>query len=78
MAETRLNLRRQKCPLPVLRTRKALLGAAAGDVLIVECTDPMVQIDIPALIRQTGDVLEHLQVEAGTAIFRIRKAGAAP
>ena len=58
MAERLMNLRGLKCPLPALRTRKALAGLAAGDVLVVECTDPLAAIDIPNLINQTGDVLE--------------------
>ena len=73
MAETTLNLRGLKCPLPALRARKALSKMPAGDILIVECTDPLSAIDIPNLMNQTGDVLE--QQERGEALltFRIRK-----
>ena len=46
MAEKTLNLRGLKCPLPALRTRKALSGVASGDLLIVECTDPLAGLDI--------------------------------
>ena len=35
MAETTLNLRGLKCPLPALRTRKALSGLKRGDILFV-------------------------------------------
>ena len=55
MAETNLNLRGLKCPLPALKTRKALTRLAAGDELVVECTDPLAGIDIPNLLRETGD-----------------------
>jgi tRNA 2-thiouridine synthesizing protein A len=73
VAETTLNLRGLKCPLPALRARKALSKMPAGDILIVECTDPLSAIDIPNLMNQTGDVLE--QQERGEALltFRIRK-----
>jgi tRNA 2-thiouridine synthesizing protein A len=73
MAEKTFDLRGLKCPLPVLRTRKALAGMAPGDVLIVTCTDPLAGIDIPALLRETGDALEEIRTEAPVMIFRIRK-----
>ena len=69
-----MNLRGLKCPLPALRTRKALAGLAAGDVLVVECTDPLAAIDIPNLINQTGDVLEGSDNQPGLWVFRIKKA----
>ena len=31
---------------------------AAGEVLVIECTDPLTTIDIPNLIRETGDTIE--------------------
>jgi tRNA 2-thiouridine synthesizing protein A len=73
MAETTLNLRGLKCPLPALRTRKALSRLPADDVIIVECTDPLSEIDIPNLIRETGDHLEQTTRKDALFIFRIRK-----
>jgi tRNA 2-thiouridine synthesizing protein A len=73
MAEKKINLRGLKCPLPALRTRKALSGLPADDILIVECTDPLASIDIPNLLRQTGDALEGTAREAEIITFRIRK-----
>jgi len=75
MAETTLNLRGLKCPLPALRTRKALTKLAPGDVLVVECTDPLTEIDIPNLMRETGDALEATDKTDGVIAFRIRKNG---
>jgi len=66
-------LRGLKCPLPALRTRKALAATQPGDVLVVACTDPLAAIDIPSLLRETGDALEETRREAATMIFRIRK-----
>jgi tRNA 2-thiouridine synthesizing protein A len=68
-----MNLRGLKCPLPALRTRKALAGMAAGDVLVIECTDPLAAIDIPTLLNQTGDMLEHTERTKKLLTFRIRK-----
>jgi tRNA 2-thiouridine synthesizing protein A len=73
MAEKTFDLRGLKCPLPVLRTRKALGGSLAGDILIVACTDPLAGIDIPALLQETGDTLEETRREARVTTFRIRK-----
>jgi tRNA 2-thiouridine synthesizing protein A len=56
MVQKTLDLRGLKCPLPALYTRKALAGLAPGDVLFVSCTDPLAGIDIPNLVRETGDV----------------------
>ncbi len=74
MPESRLNLRGLKCPLPALKTRKALRGLSPGDVLVVECTDPLAAIDIPNLLQETKDALEAQGREADTLIFRIRKS----
>lgn len=73
MAETNLNLRGLKCPLPALKTRKALTRLAAGDELVVECTDPLAGVDIPNLLRETGDALIDTSKKPNLIIFRIRK-----
>jgi tRNA 2-thiouridine synthesizing protein A len=77
MVQKNLDLRGLKCPLPALYTRKALAGLAPGDVLFVACTDPLAGIDIPNLVRETGDVLEDTRREAKLTAFRIRKTSAA-
>jgi tRNA 2-thiouridine synthesizing protein A len=74
MSETTLDLRGLRCPLPALKTRKALTRLAAGERLVVECTDPLSTIDIPHLITQTGDVLEDSSNQPGLFVFRIKKA----
>ncbi|HTQ82919.1 MAG TPA: sulfurtransferase TusA family protein [Pseudolabrys sp.] len=73
MADKTLSLRGLKCPLPALRTRKALSAMQSGEVLSIECTDPLTAIDIPNLLRQTGDVLESRAETGGILSFRIRK-----
>ena len=73
MTEKTLNLRGLKCPLPALRTKKALGAMAKGDILVVECTDPLAGVDIPNLINQTGDTLEDTTKDKRLLTFRIRK-----
>jgi tRNA 2-thiouridine synthesizing protein A len=74
MAEKTINLRGLKCPLPALKARKLLAKMAAGEVLEIECTDPLTAIDIPNLIRQTGDTLEASGKKGRLLTFRIRKS----
>jgi tRNA 2-thiouridine synthesizing protein A len=68
-----MNLRGLKCPLPALRVRKMLSSLKTGDLIVAECTDPLAAIDIPTLLRQTGDVLEDKTQAEGILTFRIRK-----
>lgn len=73
MPQTVLDLRGLKCPLPALKVRKALTRLAAGDTLIAECTDPLSAIDIPNLLRETGDSLQSAERSENLLIFRIEK-----
>ena len=70
---TKLDLAGLKCPLPALRTRKALKALAPGDRLEVHCTDPMSVIDIPNLIRETGDKVEITEHATHRIVFLIEK-----
>ena len=69
-----VNMRGLKCPLPTLKTRKLLSKLAAGEMLIIECTDPLTAIDIPNLIRESGDKLESSGKKGRVLTFTIRKA----
>lgn len=73
MAEKTMNLRGLKCPLPALRAKKALAGMAPGDLLTIECTDPLTAIDIPNLLRETGDRLEDKGQDGDVLTYSIRK-----
>ena len=74
MTPTKLDLTGLRCPLPVLKTRKALKGLKAGDRLEVHCTDPLSVIDIPNLIRETGDKIEVDQRTEKLIVFTIEKS----
>ena len=62
-----------KCPLPALKTRKALKGLKPGDVLEVLCTDPLSVIDIPNLIQETGDKIDIARHAEREIVFVIEK-----
>jgi len=74
MAESKVSLRGLKCPLPALKTRKLLERLKPGDVLAIECTDPLTAIDIPNLVRETGDEIVGSAKKGRVLTFRIRKA----
>lgn len=49
-----LDLKGLKCPLPVLKTRKAMRSMTAGEAVEVVTTDPLAVIDIPAFCNENG------------------------
>ena len=73
MSLTSLDLTGLKCPLPALKTRKALLALKPGDLLEVLCTDPLAVIDIPALVQQTENRLEKTVRRKRGFVFLIEK-----
>jgi tRNA 2-thiouridine synthesizing protein A len=74
MATTILDLTGLKCPLPALKTGRALATLAPGGRLEVHCTDPMAAIDIPHLVQERGDVLAHSAQDGPQLVFVIEKA----
>jgi len=77
MAQTKLDLTGLKCPLPALKTRKALKALKPGDRLEVHCTDPLSVIDIPNLIQETGDLVEITEQAERRIVFLIEKTSRA-
>lgn len=70
-----LDVRGLKCPLPILRTKKALAGLQSGQVLKVLATDPGTLKDFEAFARQTGHTLESPPETCadGEYVFLIRR-----
>ena len=52
-----LDVQGLKCPLPILRTKKALAEMSSGQVIRVLATDPGSVKDFEAFARQTGNAL---------------------
>ena len=74
MTIVRLDLSGLNCPLPALKTRKALKSLAPGDRLEVRCTDPLAAIDIPHLVGTTGHRLEAVERSERDMVFVIEKS----
>ena len=55
--ERELDVMGLNCPLPILRTKKALSDMSPGQVLHVLATDPGSLKDFQAFARQTGNEL---------------------
>ncbi|RIX98505.1 sulfurtransferase TusA family protein [Aureimonas flava] len=71
-----MDLRGLKCPLPALRTRKALAHRTPGATLIVLADDPLARLDIAHLCREGGHALDAVEpLDAGGWRFRIRTRG---
>lgn len=73
-----LDLKGLNCPLPALRTRKALRRMKPGERLLVECTDPLAAIDVPHCVSECGDLLESQSAEGEVLRFLIRRKAEAP
>ncbi|MBI4689105.1 MAG: sulfurtransferase TusA family protein [Nitrospirae bacterium] len=67
------DLKGLSCPMPVLKTKKALDGLKPGQVLLVEVTDAGSKSDIPAMLKRTGNELIELKESGGVFTFLIKK-----
>lgn len=63
-----------KCPLPVLKARRALAGLAPGAVLEVLASDPAAAEDFAAFCQATGHRLIGQSAASGVQRFLIQKA----
>lgn len=68
-----LDLRGLACPLPLLRTRKALLEMAPGAELEVLSTDPVALRDIPEYAQSAGHAVLSVVPEGEAWRFRLRR-----
>lgn len=64
-----------KCPLPVLKAKKALKTMPAGAILRVIATDPGAVRDFTHFCDATGDALLETVEEKDLYTFRICKGG---
>jgi len=70
-----LDSRNESCPIPVMKTKKALKGMSAGEVLHVIATDPASVQDISILLEAMDDeLLESVEGGDGEYHFYIKKS----
>jgi tRNA 2-thiouridine synthesizing protein A len=68
-----LDVKGLNCPLPILRTKKALAEMESGQVLRVQATDPGSLKDFPAFAKQTGNELVQQQEENRVFEFFLKR-----
>jgi tRNA 2-thiouridine synthesizing protein A len=68
-----LDARGLNCPLPILRTKKALTDMRSGEVLRVVATDPGSVKDFQAFSRQTGNALLASETSKNEFVFLLQK-----
>lgn len=64
-----------RCPLPVLRARKAMKALAPGEVIEIHATDPSSVQDFKSYCETTGHELLDTREAQGVFVFKIRKVG---
>ena len=69
-----LDARGMNCPLPILRTKKALSALNTGETLSITSTDPGSVKDMQSFCNQTGNVLVSSNANQGEFVFLIRKS----
>ncbi len=62
------------CPLPIVKTKKALADMASGQVLRVVATDPGSVCDMAAFAEQTGNALLDRARKTSKFVFFLKKA----
>lgn len=70
---TTLDTKGMNCPLPILKTKRALKDIAVGDTIRVVATDPGSVKDFDSFCRTTGNELLESNLNDGVYSFLIRK-----
>lgn len=73
MAEIKLDMKGETCPVPLVEVRKALRRAVPGDVLEVVGTHPSSKKEIPMAVKALGLELLSVEEEGDTWTIRIRR-----
>jgi TusA-related sulfurtransferase len=73
VADTKLDVRGETCPVPLVEVRKALRKAVPGDVLEVVGTHPSSKKEIPMAVKALGLELLSVEEEGDTWTIRIRR-----
>ena len=69
-----LDARGLNCPLPILRTKRALTDMQTGQILRITATDPGAVKDFQVFAKQTGnELLSHAEANKEFTFFMKRK-----
>jgi tRNA 2-thiouridine synthesizing protein A len=73
MADAVLDAKGMNCPLPILKTKKALQTMQPGGLLEVLATDPGSAADFESFCRQTGNQLVSSSKEGDVYKFVLKR-----
>jgi tRNA 2-thiouridine synthesizing protein A len=65
-----LDVRGAACPIPVVKTAKAMKTMSTGDALEILATDPGIEPDMHAWTKQTGNELVSID-QQGDGVWRV-------
>jgi tRNA 2-thiouridine synthesizing protein A len=68
-----LDCRGDACPLPLLKTKKAMAELASGEILEIVGTDPGSKNDLPAWANRTGNLYLGDEEEGNAFHFFLQK-----
>jgi tRNA 2-thiouridine synthesizing protein A len=68
-----LDARGLSCPMPVLKTKKAIESLASGQVLEIFSTDPGTRNDLPSWANRTGNTFLGEKEDQGFIRFYVKK-----
>ncbi len=72
-ADQTLDCTGMACPMPILKTKKAIDAMKVGQVLKMTATDPGSVPDVKAWSQRTGHELLNHEEQGGTFTFYIKK-----
>jgi TusA-related sulfurtransferase len=72
-ADKVLDCKGLNCPMPIVKTKKAIEQMESGQILRVEATDKGSKSDIAAFAQRTGHELLETREENGVFIFYLKK-----
>ena len=68
-----LDARGLNCPLPILKTKKAIDNLASGEILKMTATDPGSVSDMDSWSKRTGNKIVEQSQNDGEFVFLIKK-----
>ena len=73
MADVKIDVKGETCPVPLVEMRKALRKAAPGEIVEVVGTHPASKKEIPMAVEALGSELVDIEEKDGVWKIKIRK-----
>jgi tRNA 2-thiouridine synthesizing protein A len=73
MAELKIDVTGETCPVPLVELRKALRKASPGEIVEVVGTHPASKKEIPMAVKALGSELVDVEEKDGVWKIKIRK-----